>query len=260
MKTRAIPSLALCALLACASGPALAERIARAYDLNNVTEVVVGGANHIELVQGDGDSLRAEGSAELMARVKVDQDGQRLTLSVRDTENKVFSLFSLFNDDKVTFYLQLKNLNSVEVKGASTGRIGNWRGKSLAVHAGGASDLDIGNLTLEQLRVELDGASNLTLTGLAAEQSSFHLSGASDAKVAGRSNLLKVNASGASDFKGKQLKATQAELEASGASDIDAEVTDQLKAQASGGSDIRYLGQPKLQSNASGASDITAIK
>src|SRR5437868_8158880 len=43
-----------------------------------------------QVVQGSSDSLRVEGEPEVMARVKVDQDGQRLTLTLTDTQSHGF--------------------------------------------------------------------------------------------------------------------------------------------------------------------------
>ncbi len=257
MKTHLVTVLAICASLT--SLEAAAKPVARAYEINNITEVVVGNASHLQIVQGNSDSLRVEGEPEVMERVKVDQDGQRLTLTVRNKQNRDFGLSSLFNHDTVTFYLQLKNLDSLDVGGASQGVINKWAGKSLKVHAGGASSLDLANLKLDALQVHLDGASDMDLQGASTSTAEIHLSGASGAKATGQSQFLKVDASGASNYHGKSLKALRAELQASGASDIDAHVTEQLKAEASGASDINYLGEPKVQMNSSGASDIKAI-
>lgn len=257
MKTHLVTLFAVCASFICLE--AVAEPVARAYEINNVTEVVVGNASHLQIVQGSSDSLRVEGEPDVMERVKVDQDGQRLTLTVRNRQHSGFSWSSLFNRDKVTFYLQLKNLDSLEVGGASEGVIHTWTGKSLKVHAGGASNLELANLKLDSLQVRLDGASDMDLEGASTQSAEIHLSGASDAKAAGQSQFLKVDASGASNYHGKSLKARRAELQASGASDIDAQVIEQLKADASGASDINYLGQPRVQMNSSGASEINAI-
>lgn len=257
MKTPLMSLLVICVSLT--SLDAAAERVARAYDISNVTEVIVGNASHVQLVQGNSDSLRVEGEPEVMARVKVDQDGQRLTLTMKDKQDSGFNLGSLFKRDTTIFYLQLKNLESLDLGGASQGIITRWSGKTLKLHAGGASNLDVANLKLEALQVRLDGASDMALDGLTTERAEIYLSGASDAKANGQSQFLVVDASGASNYRGKSLKAQRAELKASGASDVDAYVVDQLKADASGASDINYLGQPKVQMNSSGASDITAL-
>jgi len=257
MKYHLVTLLAICGSLP--SLDAAAKPVARAYDISNVTEVVVGNASHLQIVQGNSDSLRVEGEPEAMERVKVDQDGQRLTLTVRGKQDSGFSLSSLFNHDRVTFYLQLKNLESLDVGGASQGVINKWTGKMLKVHAGGASDIDLANLKLDSLQVRLDGASDMSLQDAATGTADIHLSDASGAKATGESQFLKVDASGASKYHGKSLKAQRAELQASGASDIDAQVVEQLKAEASGASDIHYSGQPRVQMNSSGASDISAI-
>jgi hypothetical protein len=259
MKPFAFPLISACCALVLASLDAGAETVARAYGIQNITELEVGSASKLVLVQGNSDTLRVEGEPEVIQRVKVDQEGQRLTLSMKDHANGGSGFLSLFKRNTPTFYLQLKNLDSLKLHGASEAHVGRWTGKSLAVHLHGASDLEFTQLALENLQMEIGGASNLTMKDLSAGISSFRIGGASDAKVAGQSRFLKVDAGGASNYYGKSLKANQAELKASGASDIDAHVTEQLKAEASGASDINYLGDPKTQINSSGASDIKAI-
>jgi hypothetical protein len=257
MKTH-LANLGLAAL-ALISLNAAAERVARAYDISNITEVVVANASQVQLVQGNSDSLRVEGEPEALEHVKIDQDGQRLTLSMKSRGDYEFGLGSLFRKNTPTFYLQLKNLESLDLGGASHGIINQWAGKALKIHAGGASSLELANLKFETLQMRLDGASEMSLQGMSATTAEIYLSGASDAKATGQSQFLLVDASGASNYHGKSLKAQRAELKASGASDIDAHVVDQLKADASGASDINYRGQPKVQMNTSGASDVTAI-
>ena len=96
---------------------------------------------------------------------------------------------------------------------------------------------------------------------LSATKVKLELSGAvnMEVKAPGKTNVLIIGASGASNYHGKLLNAAQADVEASGASNIDIYATEFLQARASGASNIRYLGQPKLKSNASGASHIKAI-
>jgi hypothetical protein len=102
----------------------------------------------------------------------------------------------------------------------------------------------------------LSGASNFS-GKIESEEIKANLSGASDCKVSGSSNKLDLVCSGASGFKGSDLKVDKADLDASGASSIKIHVIDTLKAHASGASSIQYKGAPKMYNqSASGASSI----
>ena len=102
----------------------------------------------------------------------------------------------------------------------------------------------------------LSGASNFS-GKIESEEIKANLSGASDCKVSGSSNKLDLVCSGASGFKGSDLKVDKADLDASGASSIKIHVIEALKAHASGASSIQYKGAPKMYNqSASGASSI----
>jgi len=240
-----------------------ADLVAKAYDIKNVTEVVVNGGGRLQLVQGDTETLRVEAKPDVIDRVSVDLSGNKLTLGVKNKSGSGFSFFHWFNnnDDGAIYILQLKNIHYLGVSGASHATLGNWVGKNLEVKASGAADVTFANLTLDDLFVDLSGASNSRVQKLTATKLKFELSGAAniDVKADSQAKYLKVDASGASNFRGKLLSVTQADVGASGASNIDLRATEFLKANASGASNIHYLGQPKLQSDTSGASNVTAI-
>jgi len=265
MKTQSMSTIKIISLLlaVCFTARSYAEDIvAKSYDIKNVEEVIVHGGGHLELVQGDSESLRVEADHEVMERVVVDQSGDKLTLNVKKSGN-YFNFLHWFNTskDEVKYILQLKNINHLGLHGASQAKLGNWVGTKLTVKGSGAAEVIFANVTLQDFIVELSGASNSRFQQLNADKASFNLSGAAnvDAKATGQLKRLKVDASGASNFRGKLLKVSEADVDASGASNIDLRVTEFLKAGASGASNIRYLGQPKLQNNVSGASHVSSI-
>jgi hypothetical protein len=238
------------------------DLVAKSYDIENVSEVIVNGGGRLQLVQGETESLHVEANKDVIDRVVVDLSGEKLTLSIKNS-NKGFNFFHWFdnNRDEATYILQLKKLKFLGVTGASHATLGSWRGKSLDVKASGAAEISFANIAFDELFIELSGASNARAQEFKVTKAKFELSGAAnmDVKAAGQTKLLNVGASGASNFRGKLLTVAQADVNASGASNIELAVTEFLKADASGASNIRYIGQPKLQSNASGASHVNSI-
>ncbi|MEN9952258.1 MAG: hypothetical protein RLZZ520_526 [Bacteroidota bacterium] len=106
------------------------------------------------------------------------------------------------------------------------------------------------------LSLSLSGASNFS-GKIDCDEIKANLSGASDCKVAGSAHKLGLDCSGASGFKGSDLKVDEADLVASGASSIKIHVNESLKANASGASSIQYKGSPKMYNQrATGASSI----
>lgn len=140
-------------------------------------------------------------------------------------------------DKKLRAYVSVKNLDMIEVSGASDIKIdGKLKGGNLHVKLSGASSFK-GELAFSKIKVEQSGASS--------------------SNVSGSTNELVISSSGASDFKGFDLTADYCVAEASGASDIKVTVTKDLKVEATGASDIDYRGSAAISSfKSSGASSV----
>lgn len=126
--------------------------------------------------------------------------------------------------------------------------------------ATGASDVIVnGTLKVNDLAISMGGASDLKIAGtLEANSLDITLSGASDATINGKVNKLKVDANGASDFKGFDLVSDNCEVDASGASDVKITVNKELNARASGASDVHYKGDGVIRDlKTSGASSVS---
>ncbi len=122
----------------------------------------------------------------------------------------------------------------------------------------GACDVFItGVLKSDILRVEQSGASDLK-GKIEVGKLYVDLSGASDISLSGKATRLYVEASGASDFKGFDLAAETCEAKASGASDIRITVNKELSAEASGASDVKYRGDCTVrESKSSGSASVS---
>lgn len=257
-------SLAMGAALLVAGGVQAEQTLGKTYDIKDVTELEVYGGARLELVQGDKESLHAEAKADVIDRLDVDLTGHKLRLGVKNKSGNGFHFFNWFNQniDNVTYHIQLKNLNALELSGASHATLSDWNGKSMVVHVSGAGDITFANLRVDDFWLELSGASNGRVQQLVNAKTKVELSGAAnmDINAASSSKSLMVDASGASNFRGKLLTVAQAEVGASGASNIELQVTEFLKAGASGASNVHYLGQAKVERETSGASHVEPLK
>jgi len=236
----------------------LAETIAKTYPVKNVTEFVAGGNTSVEISQDGTEYLRIEADAEIMQRVKVDQSGDRVSVWVK-SEGGFFNWFGHSNDS-VRIVLRVKQLEYLELSGSAQARLGEIKGEKFQLNVSGAGDVNFSALNANLLRMELSGAANVRINSVNSQEQDYDLSGASDIEIQSASNTLEldVGASGASNFRAKNLIAKQARLGASGASHIEATVTEMLDANASGASSVDYYGNPKAKTDASGASHVNA--
>lgn len=135
-------------------------------------------------------------------------------------------------------YLSFKEIQSIEVSGASTVNV-------------------MGVLALKKFNIALSGASKFSAT-LKTPILMMDLSGASKANLLGNVNQLNIECSGASDVNGYDLLADTVRVKASGASDIMLSIVNELNAEASGASHIYYKGKPAIMHvTASGVSKIS---
>ncbi|HEX8314178.1 MAG TPA: head GIN domain-containing protein [Flavisolibacter sp.] len=124
--------------------------------------------------------------------------------------------------------------------------------------SGGSDILVDGTIKTNELRVNISGGSDFK-GRVETENLRVNQSGGSDISISGRAATLTVDASGGSDFNGFDLVTEICDLEASGGSDIEITANKELSAHASGASDIHYKGKPNVkQAKASGASEVKA--
>jgi hypothetical protein len=244
----------VCVLL---SPSALAEPVmAHIYPINDVIDIRVGGGAKVEIRQGETESLRAEAVQSVLDRVSVDLSNGRLKLGVKSGERRFFNWFN-FSDEEVKFIIEVKNLERLELSGATSAVIGDLRVGDLEFHFNGASRATVARLETPVLKVELSGAGHLGINQLHGKRVDAGISGASRMEVKdGAVDALEVHASGASQYHGEKFQGGTVKAHASGASRIDVRASNSLEADASGASHITYYGNPKVRQSSSGASSI----
>lgn len=241
----------------CVSSATLAETIVKEYPVKDFSEFVVSGETQLEISQTGEEYLKIEADAEIMKDVKVDQTGKKVSVWVKKNGH-FFSWFDDHDSMRIKVTLRVKNLEYLELSGASTAEVGDLKSKSFYLGASGAANGNFTHLNADKLKVNLSGAANFRVETVNSLEQIYDLSGAAnmDVRSASRTDSLVAGASGASNIRAKNLIAKHANLDASGASHIAVSVTEELHAEASGASHINYIGSPKTNTNASGASHI----
>lgn len=247
---------ALIGIFAMASASA-EDLVAQEYTISGVTEVSAGGGGIVQIVQGDSESLRVEAAPDVMKRVTVDLTKSKLSLGVKDINGNFYHWFDR-NKDPVKFFLQVKNINSLEIMGSAQASIGKYQGEKFWLKNSGASKVTLVDLSVSDLSLESSGAAEIQIQALNSQKAVVDLSGASNLSIkkSGAIQQLTLKVSGASNYRGRPLSVAKAEAEASGASNIDIQVSESLHAIASGASNIDYYGSAQVTFSASGASHV----
>jgi uncharacterized protein YaiE (UPF0345 family) len=129
------------------------------------------------------------------------------------------------------------------------------------IKASGASDVFInGVVKSDALKIDISGASDFQ-GAIDAGTLDLHQSGSSDSKMSGRAGAAKVHLSGASDLKAFELATEVLEVHASGSSNVDMTVNKELFVHASGASDVRFKGPGVVKEvKTSGASSVKNVQ
>lgn len=201
------------------------------------SEIEASGAMVIAYRQAPSDSVRIEGAANLVSRVVVDQDGDRLRLRMKEGRVSMSDA-----GPKLVVYVSSENLSSVRLSGANKLKISEPVSvPELHLDVTGAGDVDVEDLTVkDRLRVDLSGAGNLDI----------------DNAVAGEVDL---RMSGAGDIDGNFKNASSVNIEVSGAGDADLSLADcgDVRCHVSGAADVKLKGTARrLDCDKSGAADI----
>jgi len=98
-------------------------------------------------------------------------------------------------------------------------------------------------------KVSSSGASTVNVSNIKNDSFAIDISGASKVTLAGETDHLNIDVSGAGNIDAEQLNAVRADVDASGACKVAVNVSSELHSDASGASFISYKGDPKTVDN-----------
>ncbi len=195
------------------------EYVSRSEAIKPFSELYVSGYSEIIFTQGPTDSVRIEASKELVDLVTVEQDGEALSISKKNSPRK-FNLWS--NDDRIFVYLASPNLVKLALSGANDFTVDSLLTDNFDVVIAGAGDLKINKLVASNsVTVSVSGAGDADLDYLTAKSFTLNMSGAGevDAKIHD-AQTVKVGISGAGDADLDLYSCGDVYVRTSGAADV----------------------------------------
>ena len=169
-----------------------------------------------------------------------DYSGSQASRSLRE-EGIVVSLINSnpAPTKDVTYYLTVKDLNSISISGAGKIQSNNFKTNTLDIILSGSGEGNLAGLNVKKLTVNMSGAGKLIVAGKATEQT--------------------VTISGAGDYQAKELESKTATITIDGASNSIVNVTNVLNAIINGVGNIEYTGNPKVNKQVTGGGNIQKI-
>ncbi|MEL6982504.1 MAG: DUF2807 domain-containing protein [Actinomycetota bacterium] len=183
------------------------ETVTETYDISEFTELEVSSAFDVEVEIGDEASLVIDIEEDVLDRLEVEQDGDRLRIGFDsglfsisgplEARITVTELTAIDFDGAVDAEIDGLDADQLDVtlSGASqvdaSGSVG-----VLVIDADGASEADFGNTSVERAEVDASGASRIDVNG--ASEVRGQASGASSVDVSPDADNVNVTTSGAS--------------------------------------------------------------
>jgi hypothetical protein len=221
----------------------------------NFNAIRVSSAIDLYLTQSTSNKVAVSASSdEIRDHIITEVEGG--VLIIRLGENGTWFNWKKWGNYKTKAYVSIKDIDAITASGASDVHLINTiESPKIRIKLSGASDMK-GDISGGTIIYDISGASDCK-SSVDANTIVISGEGASKIELSGRVDDLSVVISGASDAKLYNLISKGAILKSSGASNIQATVTELLKANSSGASNIDYKGNPSVkESNTSGASSI----
>lgn len=193
--------------------PASGSGTTRTFAAADFTAVDLRGSDDVDVRVGTGFSVRAEGPATELDKLKIERDGDTLKVGRINTHG-----ISWGSRNNVTVYVTMPRI----AKG------------SLA----GSGNLTIDRVEGQDFSGELAGSGNLAVAALGVQSAKFDIAGSGDTKLAGTAKQITIEIAGSGDVEASGLKADGADVSIAGSGSVRAEVNGAAKINILGSGDV----------------------
>jgi phage shock protein PspC (stress-responsive transcriptional regulator) len=203
------------------------------FKVGEFKNIDLGGAFDVEIVQGNEYKVVAVGDQFALDQLTVQVENDTLTAD----RSKPFQICFLCFHRSPKLIITTPSVEDMSFSGAT--------------------DVYIDSLIQENVKINLTGGSNFEIGMIQVKNLDINSHGASSIELAGETDELNVELSGASGMNALGLRTKKVFANLSGASDAELYVIEELKAKLSGASNLSYEGNPKITSqDISGSSDL----
>jgi hypothetical protein len=201
-------------------------------DVSGFDSVNMSGFGEVLITQSNTESLTIETDDNLMQYIESGVRGNTLYLEFQD---------NIIPDpsDKITFRLNVIDLEALDLSGAGS--------------------FVIESLQTPSLEITFDGAGKIDLDSLMADRVSTRVSGAGDVSLTGEVGAQEIHIEGLGKYSASDLKSSQATVEIEGAGSVVIWVLDQLDLTIQGAGNVDYYGNPTVTQNVEGGGSINSL-
>ena len=204
--------------------------------VKNFSSISSSGSFDVYIKMGQRESLRLEGSKDMLSRVEtIVENGDLKIRTKKDTQRS----WRFGSGEKVKVYITAKALKSLNMSGSGDMRVD-------------------GIIKAEDFQSRLSGSGSIKLN-LNVSNYLAAISGSGEIYTTGSAKNTDISVSGSGDFKGEKLRTSTANVKVSGSGDVSIHADQRLNAAVSGSGDIYYAGNAKVNSKTSGSGNIKRL-
>lgn len=193
-----------------------------AFEVSDFTAIEASVVANVFITQSPVTNVTAEGNEELLERLEIRMEGERLILDMED--ERFWKRFGK-NASKLTIRIATPTLSEIDFKG-------------------------VGNITIEgvfntpQLVINSEGVGNLTANNLECEFVKISSEGVGNTIVAGKAGKVEINSQGVGNVDARKLLAPEAVVSSQGVGNVSCYASDFLSIRSQGVGNVHYYGKP----------------
>lgn len=186
---------------------------ARTYAVADFTAVSLGGPDDVDVRVGSAFSVRAEGDAADLAKLRVERDGDTLQIGRRRGNG-----FSWGASKGIKVYVTMPRI--------------------AAAALAGSGDLAVDRAESPRFRAEIAGSGDLAIAALGTAEAKLSIAGSGSIKAAGCADRLDIDIAGAGSIDAPDLAAASARVSIAGSGDVRAKVNGPATVDILGSGDV----------------------
>jgi hypothetical protein len=222
----AVPFALMAALVACA---AMAANRSEQRPASGFTAITLAAPIHVELVQGDTESLTLEGDEDALAELEtVVEDG----------------------------VLKIRTRSRSEPRSLSKVRARISAKAILKLNIAGSGDINAVRLKSADLKLNVGGSGDIRIGSLAATSLDVTVAGSGDVEVGGKADSVSTSVAGSGDVKAGKLETLDATIKIAGSGDVAVWAKKSLTVKIVGSGDVRYYGDPEITKTVLGSGSL----
>ncbi len=210
--------------------PAQGSGGTRTFQIADFTRVELRGADDVDIRVGPGFSVRADGDAEVLDRLKISRSGDAIRIG------RVRTSGFNWGDRHAKVSITMPALAGAAVAGSG--------------------DITVDRVQGQSFKGEGAGSGSIRVDQLAVGDARFSIAGSGNVKANGQVKSLTVEIAGSGDVDASGLKAEAADISVAGSGNVRAEVNGQAKVKVMGSGDVDLSGGAKCQISKMGSGTV----